>query len=157
MLKTAVVSSCLGRIRLRHDAFKNTDLTNQIHELEEMHGMAKVEYNSSTGSILLVYKPKLLAEKDIHQSLNTLFTPILSSYQAPIKKSNITLQGVVEKATVHYGKKKTSDFMINAMKTTLIPSVIFSFTGAKRLHVILGSAFLVFAVGHTLMYKQKEK
>ncbi len=161
MYKSAIVSNVLGRVRLRHKALQGKNLDKEIEALQVINGITSVVYTTSTGSILIQYKPKIFAEKEMHKELEKLFSPIISAYKAPVKSEctcNIIapLQDIAQKAALHYGKKKCSDFMINAMKATLIPSVVLGFTNAKRMHVILGGAFLVFAVGHTLMYK-KEK
>ncbi len=162
MFKTAIVSNISGRVRLRHKALQEQNLDKEIESLQIINGVSSVVYTKSTGSILIHYKPKIFLEKDMHRELDKVFSSIIGAYKALEKKEcscNIIapLQDIAQKAALHYGKKKCSDFMINAMKATLIPSVVLGFTNAKRMHVILGGAFLVFAVGHTLMYKKKEQ
>lgn len=161
MYKSAIVSNVSGRVRLRHKALQGQNLAAQIESLQVINGISSVVYTPQTGSILINYKPKIFAEKNIHQELDKLFSPIIGAYKAPAKSEtscNIIapLQDIVEKAAVNYGKKKCSDLIIKGMKATLIPSVVFGFANAKRMHIVLGSAFLVFAVGHTLMYKKNK-
>lgn len=126
-----------GRVRLRAPALKDST---QVAEIQSMlggyEGIARIESNLRTGSLLIEYDPGVISRDMLTFAASALETQLAS-----------TTPEAVSGDKQYHGE---AFLLIAALAVCLVGAA----TGAKSWHVLSGGVFTLLTVNHVFMRRQ---
>ncbi|MDR1165280.1 MAG: hypothetical protein LBO66_05305 [Deltaproteobacteria bacterium] len=144
-----IVSSIRGRLRLRAAAFENPDLP--LGEAKNCPGVLSVNHNPRTGSLLITYDPEelnpIMAGALLEKLDPEAFETYLQSLASPEKPASSPLPSLGLKG----------DSLGLSLVFTLLTLVVTGFAGNKKIHAIVGMAFLEMVAQHLYKYRKRLK
>ncbi|PWV63199.1 HMA2 domain-containing protein [Plasticicumulans acidivorans] len=131
-----IASAIPGRIRVRDGRLKQAGFAQQVAEAAQaLAGVSAVRSNPAAGSLVVHYDTAVTAEEEMEERVEAL---CLAPYAGPR-----SLRARVAQASKI------------GMLATLVPSLAFAVSGYKKLHVLTGAGFLLFAGMHMAGYSER--
>ncbi len=146
MIESLVTSFVNGRVRLRHPIFKDSQAAHKVTEaLQTVNGIAKLEHNARTGSILIQYDEEILEQDNLISLLKQGVDGLdFELNNQPIPKPTCCIPASFKKLTTREKRKIYN----RTMAVSLGISALAIGVGNERIHAIAGCVFLGLSLGH---------